>query len=293
MAEARNAIEYTKNKRNFDLFLVNENNDGTVTLTLTLPHPYRWRRQIIKIGYRWRNVILYGLWPASPITLLIVTITLVSIALFANPTSWWRTGWLAQILTYSNKIFWPKELVKHIPQDITIGYLAALGSIWIVFIIMALERGLLRMVLSWHGWMYRSKFNHLSTRTWQFATKVLTGFQNPRLTYSFQSSLPNLPVPDLQNTVRTFLESVKPILGAKEFFKLKDLGETFIVNNGQKINQYLKIRSWLWSTNYVSDIWEKYVWLRARNSLCINSNYYMLDFCDLRHRVLELLVQLR
>eukprot|EP00943_MAST-04B_sp_MAST-4B-sp1_P006817 g6817.t1 len=280
MAEARNAIEYTKNKRNFDLFLVNENNDGTVTLTLTLPHPYRWRRQIIKIGYRWRNVILYGLWPASPITLLIVTITLVSIALFANPTSWWRTGWLAQILTYSNKIFWPKELVKHIPQDITIGYLAALGSIWIVFIIMALERGLLRMVLSWHGWMYRSKFNHLSTRTWQFATKVLTGFQNPRLTYSFQSSLPNLPVPDLQNTVRTFLESVKPILGAKEFFKLKDLGETFIVNNGQKINQYLKIRSWLWSTNYVSDIWEKYVWLRARNSLCINSNYYMLDFCD-------------
>jgi carnitine O-palmitoyltransferase 1, liver isoform len=280
MAEARNAIEYTKQKRNFDLFLVNENNDGTVTLTLTLPHPYRWRRQIVKIGYRWRNVILYGLWPASPITLLIVTITLVLIALFASPTSWWRTGWLAQILTYSNQIFWPKELVKHIPQDITIGYLAALGSIWIVFIIMALERGLLRMVLSWHGWMYRSKLNHMSTRTWQFATKVLTGFQNPRLTYSFQSSLPNLPVPDLQSTVTTFLESVKPILGDKEFFNLKDLGETFIVNNGQKINQYLKIRSWLWSTNYVSDIWEKYVWLRARNSLCINSNYYMLDFCD-------------
>ena len=65
MAEARNAIEYTKQKRNFDLFLVNENDDGTVTLTLKLPHPYRWRRHCVKMGYRWRNVILYGLWPAS------------------------------------------------------------------------------------------------------------------------------------------------------------------------------------------------------------------------------------
>ncbi len=280
MAEARNAIEYTKQKRNFDLFLVNENDDGTVTLTLKLPHPYRWRRHCVKMGYRWRNVILYGLWPASPITLLIVTITLVLIALSANPTSWWRTGWLARILTYSNELFWPKQFLKHISLDVRIGYLAALGSIWIVFIIMALERGLLRFVLSWNGWIYRHKKDHVSTRMWQFATKVLTGFKNPRLTYSFQSSLPTMPVPYLENTVTKFLESVKPILEEKEYLKLKDLGETFIVNNGVKINQYLKIRAFLWSTNYVSDIWEKYVWLRARNSLCINSNYYMLDFCD-------------
>ena len=34
MAEARDAIEYTKQKRDFDLFLVNENDDGTITLSL-------------------------------------------------------------------------------------------------------------------------------------------------------------------------------------------------------------------------------------------------------------------
>ena len=280
MAEARNAIEYTKQKRDFDLFLVNENDDGTITLSLNLPHPWRWRRSIMKQFYRWRNVILYGLWPASPITLLVVTTTLVLVALYAGPTSWWRTGWIAQVLTYSNKPFWPQKFLQYVSLDIRIGYLAALGSIWIVFIIMALERGVLRLVLSWHGWIYRNKQHRLSTRIWQIATKVLTGFQNPRLTYSFQSSLPNLPVPRLESTVAKFLDSVKPILSATEHSRLQDLAETFIVNDGQKINQYLKLRAWLWSTNYVSDIWEKYVWLRARNSLCINSDYYMLDFCD-------------
>ena len=31
------------------------------------------------------------------------------------------------------------------------------------------------------------------------------------------------------------------------------------------------------STNYISDWWEKYVYLRGRASLMINSNYYALD----------------
>lgn len=32
-----------------------------------------------------------------------------------------------------------------------------------------------------------------------------------------------------------------------------------------------------WASNYVSDWWERYVYLRNRDSLMINSNYYIMD----------------
>jgi hypothetical protein len=38
----------------------------------------------------------------------------------------------------------------------------------------------------------------------------------------------------------------------------------------------LVLKSWF-SSNYVTDWWEKYVYLRARGALMINSNYYIMD----------------
>jgi carnitine O-palmitoyltransferase 1 len=32
-----------------------------------------------------------------------------------------------------------------------------------------------------------------------------------------------------------------------------------------------------WSTNYVSDWWEEYVYLRGRSPLMVNSNFYCID----------------
>jgi hypothetical protein len=32
-----------------------------------------------------------------------------------------------------------------------------------------------------------------------------------------------------------------------------------------------------WANNYVSDWWERFVYLRSRDSLMINSNYYIMD----------------
>lgn len=32
-----------------------------------------------------------------------------------------------------------------------------------------------------------------------------------------------------------------------------------------------------WSTNYVSDWWEEYVYLRGRSPLMVNSNFYGMD----------------
>lgn len=45
---------------------------------------------------------------------------------------------------------------------------------------------------------------------------------------------------------------------------------------GTKLQRYLVLKSW-WSSNYVSDWWEEYVYLRGRSPLMVNSNFYGID----------------
>lgn len=40
-----------------------------------------------------------------------------------------------------------------------------------------------------------------------------------------------------------------------------------------KLQRYLRLKAW-WSSNYVSDWWEEYVYLRGRCPLVVNSNFY-------------------
>jgi hypothetical protein len=45
---------------------------------------------------------------------------------------------------------------------------------------------------------------------------------------------------------------------------------------GPKLQRYLILKSW-WSSNYVSDWWEEFVYLRNRSPIMVNSNYYGID----------------
>jgi len=44
----------------------------------------------------------------------------------------------------------------------------------------------------------------------------------------------------------------------------------------RKLQRYLVLKSW-WSSNYVSDWWEEFVYLRGRSGLMVNSNFYGID----------------
>lgn len=54
------------------------------------------------------------------------------------------------------------------------------------------------------------------------------------------------------------------------------LAQEFESGIGVKLQRYLWLKSW-WATNYVSDWWEEYVYLRGRSPLMINSNFYGID----------------
>uniref|UniRef100_A0AAQ4RD10 carnitine O-palmitoyltransferase n=1 Tax=Gasterosteus aculeatus aculeatus TaxID=481459 RepID=A0AAQ4RD10_GASAC len=105
--------------------------------------------------------------------------------------------------------------------------------------------------------------------------KVFSG-RKPML-YSFQNSLPRLPVPSIKDTCKRYLESVRPLMEDERYQRMEGLTKDFEKNLGPRLQWYLKLKSW-WASNYVSDWWEEYIYLRGRGPIMVNSNYYAMDF---------------
>ncbi|XP_063471780.1 palmitoyl thioesterase CPT1C isoform X7 [Symphalangus syndactylus] len=105
--------------------------------------------------------------------------------------------------------------------------------------------------------------------------RIFSG-RHPML-FSYQRSLPRQPVPSVQDTVRKYLESVRPVLSDEDFDWTAVLAQEFLRLQASLLQWYLRLKSW-WASNYVSDWWEEFVYLRSRNPLMVNSNYYMMDF---------------
>lgn len=137
----------------------------------------------------------------------------------------------------------------------------------------------LKLLLIYKGWMYESREKGRSvstkTRVWAAATKVLSSWNKPGL-YSFQGSLPRLPLPSVHETLSRYLDTVRPLLDNENYKRMQGLAKEFEANIGPKLQRYLMLKSW-WSTNYVSDWWEEYVYLRGRGALMVNSNFYGID----------------
>lgn len=73
-----------------------------------------------------------------------------------------------------------------------------------------------------------------------------------------------------------YLRSVRPLLDDATYEKFQREADEFQNGIGKKLQRYLILKSW-WATNYVSDWWEEYVYLRGRSPLMVNSNFYGMD----------------
>ena len=69
--------------------------------------------------------------------------------------------------------------------------------------------------------------------------------------------------------------SMKPLLSDEEFDDMQKLAKEFEMTIAGRLQRYLTLKSW-WSTNYVSDWWEEFVYLHSRDAIMVNSNFYGL-----------------
>lgn len=86
----------------------------------------------------------------------------------------------------------------HLVGSIVVGLL-----LWLVTILAL--RYALKLLLIYKGWMYEARGPgrkpSTTTRAWAILVKLLSGWNTPML-YSFQGSLPRLPLPSVKDTTR-------------------------------------------------------------------------------------------
>ncbi|KAG5684908.1 hypothetical protein PVAND_014118 [Polypedilum vanderplanki] len=151
-----------------------------------------------------------------------------------------------------------------------------IGFLWWLSICLTL-RYTLKLLLMYKGYLFetRGKGVSLKTKVWAILVKLLLKWNSPVL-YSFQGSLPRLSVPDVNDTIKRYLASVRPIYDDETYDKVCKDAEFFENGIAKKLQRYLVLKSW-WADNYVSDWWEEYAYLKSREPLMYGSNYYGSD----------------
>uniref|UniRef100_A0A8C1WI02 Carnitine O-palmitoyltransferase 1, muscle isoform n=1 Tax=Cyprinus carpio TaxID=7962 RepID=A0A8C1WI02_CYPCA len=258
MAEAHQAVafQFTVTPDGIDLQLSRE-----VLKHIYLSGVTSWKKRAI----RFKNGVLTGVYPASPSSWLIVVIAIMS-TMYARIDP--SRGMIDRIKTSL-----PVSEFMTVQTQMVLSAILFATGLWLSFIF--LLRYILKALLSYHSWIFESHGKmSFSTKIWLVLVKLLSG-RRPLL-YSFQASLPRLPVPSIDDTIRRYLESVRPLLDDEQYKQMETVANDFKKDPAPKFQKHLKLKSW-WATNYVSDWWEEYIYLRGRDPIMVNSNFYTMD----------------
>ncbi|XP_038155947.1 carnitine O-palmitoyltransferase 1, muscle isoform [Cyprinodon tularosa] len=258
MAEAHQAVgfQFTVRPDGVDLKLSQE-----VLKNIYLSGVTAWKKKAIQF----KNGILTGVYPASPSSWLIVVIAMMSSLYTRIDPS------LGMIDTIKGNL--PYKVYMQVQTRAVVSAILFATGVWLFFIY--LMRFTLKTLLSYHGWIFESHGKMSTcTKLWLSLVKMISG-RRPLL-YSFQAALPRLPVPRVDDTIQRYLESVRPLLDSKQYNRMEILANEFKETESTQLQRYLILKSW-WATNYVSDWWEEYIYLRSRGPIMVNSNFYIMD----------------
>ncbi|XP_073419730.1 carnitine O-palmitoyltransferase 2, mitochondrial isoform X2 [Dendrobates tinctorius] len=94
-------------------------------------------------------------------------------------------------------------------------------------------------------------------------------------TMHFQKSLPRLPVPKLEDTVKRYLNAQRPLLDDEQFSKTEQLARNFQSGVGKQLHEELVLQDKENKhTSYISGPWFD-MYLCARETIVLNSNPFM------------------
>lgn len=264
MAEAHQAVAFTFSYHQDHTYHFSVNTDALHVIWLAVVRS--WKKRVARFINNCRN----GFFPSSTNFLFAIYALFIGLRLYCNFDPFG--------LMQSLELYPP---IRSYEQPLTRLLLSSLVYSIIIWLIKAtLLRYYLKFLLMYKGWMVESRVNNgysLLSKLWLVNLKILFKLSSKPQLYSYQSSLPRLPLPSLKDTIRRYLRSIKPLCDSEEHYKdIERKAIDFRDGIGRKLQLYLHLKSWM-STNYVSDWWEEYVYLRARSSLMVNSNYYGID----------------
>uniref|UniRef100_A0A8D3DZ69 Carnitine O-palmitoyltransferase n=1 Tax=Scophthalmus maximus TaxID=52904 RepID=A0A8D3DZ69_SCOMX len=259
MAEAHQAVafQFTVTPEGIDLQLSHQ-----ALTEIYLSGVRSWKKRIIRL----KNSVITGVYPASPSSWLFVVIAILATMYTRSDPSMGLIAKIQEHLPVSQSMSTQCQAVVS----------AVLFSTMLWLLLIFTMRLCLKQLLSYHRWMFEQHGKmSTTTKVWVALVRIFSG-RKPLL-YSYQGSLPNLPVPTVKDTVKRYLESVRPLTDDSQYERMTQLATEFESSLGNRLQWYLKLKA-LWASNYVSDWWEEYVYLRGRSPLMVNSNYYGMDF---------------
>ncbi|XP_060884043.1 carnitine O-palmitoyltransferase 1, liver isoform-like isoform X1 [Labrus mixtus] len=259
MAEAHQAVafQFTVTPEGIDLRLSHQ-----ALTEIYLSGVRSWKKRIIRL----KNSVITGVYPASPSSWLFVVIAILATMYTRSDPS---MGLIAKIQEHL-----PVSQSMSSQCQALVSAVVFSTMLWLLLIFTM--RLCLKQLLSYHRWMFEQhgKMSN-TTKVWVALVRIFSG-RKPLL-YSYQASLPNLPLPAIKDTVKRYLESVRPLMDDEKYERMTQLASEFESSLGNRLQWYLKLKA-LWAANYVSDWWEQYVYLRGRGPIMVNSNYYGMDF---------------
>jgi len=224
-----------------------------------------WRKKIAQLI----NSILNGCYPSHPSRGLVIIALLSGLRLYKN-----IDVSLGLIDILKEKI--PEALMKQETSEV-VATLTFGTTCWLLLV--GARKYTLRALFSYQGWMYEAHGNtSLKSKLWKALIKL--SHNRKPLLFSYQNTLPYLPLPSLNDTVDRYLRSVRPLLDDENYTRIEKSAIDFKKTVGKRLQRYLFVK-WLISGNYVSDWWEEYVYLRGRSPIMVNSNFYGLDTLEL------------
>uniref|UniRef100_A0A8B9HEC5 Carnitine palmitoyltransferase 1Aa (liver) n=1 Tax=Astyanax mexicanus TaxID=7994 RepID=A0A8B9HEC5_ASTMX len=248
MAEAHQAVafQFTVSPDGIDLQLSHE-----ALRQVYLSGLHSWKKKFI----RFKNGIMSGVYPGSAPGYMLVLAGYMGRARYAQLDP--SLGLFSKAGKYI-----PVSRYMSLDTQRTVGGIIVGTGLWVAIIFTM--RSVLRSLLSWHGWM-TERHGRISwkTRAWLVSTDQPL-IQTER------------PLKNIRFTCPGFL-IMRPLLDDEEYKRMQELALDFQKNLGPKLQWYLTLKS-LWATNYVSDWWEEYIYLRGRGPIMVNSNYYATDF---------------
>lgn len=263
MAEAHQAVAFTFTYHQDHTYDISINLDALHVIWLSVVRS--WKKRSARFFTQCKN----GFFPSSISFLFAIYATVIGLRLYSNFDTF---GILQSIELYAPLINLQQPYAK-----LFISSLIYSIAIWLIKAFFM--RYYLRVLLMYHGWLRESrspKGFSLTSKIWLLNLKIFYKLSRKPQLYSYQPSLPRLPLPKLKDTINRYLLSIKPLRNEEDYKNIERKALEFQSTIGNKLQFYLWLKS-LMATNYVSDWWEEYVYLRARQPLMVNSNYYGID----------------
>lgn len=94
------------------------------------------------------------------------------------------------------------------------------------------------------------------------------GLHQGGITFAAQEQLPRLPIPELEDTVRKYLEALKPLQSPREQIETRQAAEEFLKNEGPDLQSRLKKYA-NGKTSYIEQFCKSELWSDLLQGLLI------------------------